>query len=664
MRASVATMEEKKDDDKKEQEAQQVSAMKGHKAAQIMLDSGAATHVCPPWFADNYPIHKLAPEQGPQLRTVTNKEIQPHGVRWVYYMQRQGQPIVIPFYVCNVHDPILSVTRLAEEGFDIRFNDVPTISYNDTQQKLQRITGTEEQPLLPSRNNHTPHQDMQLQIQKTDSGMIAMIAPTTMTTQGYEQVLGGRHDYWAYNNEGYLVRFHRTRRKSLFVPKANNCPVPLEQLENIDSKKRRQCRRHYRSIQRFAVQDAKARSQWTTMARRKLVQGDSNRQVDRNNNNGKGTTSTGRNKEVQPTSTWETTTTTTAATITTTTNSTNKDATTHWQTASIAKGVTISSATTNGTTQPRLLVQRRTCVEKSSQPRTELYVPQRDDNGPDVTRLLSARQTIIKPTSKERGCLYEDDWTKTGNQQWTRQWTGSTNFEEDISYKHGYIEDDARAKAIPAPKQPTPQERMDPHTYLTGHGARSAQRAKEEQTITHNSSNKASSQWYKQTSRTSKHMETSKSVLPVLTAIAETGMAMAVQVQDKSQEFHYLVKCLQTFLYECGRAQASLSPTTLPSDQEDYLIQLLKATALAMGGNIAVRQSPTYSSQSHGSVERFHRTLVGQMRALVQQVPTNYDINITNKHPILPWIVRHAVYLLNRYAVHNDGQTSYQRRWG
>ena len=150
-----------------------------------------------------------------------------------------------------------------------------------------------------------------------------------------------------------------------------------------------------------------------------------------------------------------------------------------------------------------------------------------------------------------------------------------------------------------------------------------------------------------------------------MTAIdAETGMAMAVQVQDKLQQFHYLVKCLQAFLYECGRSQAILSPTTLHPDQEDYLIQLLKATASAMGGHIAVRQSPTYPSQSHGNVERFHRTLLGQVRALVQQVSANYDIHITNKHPILPWIVRHAVYLLNRHAVHNDGQTSYQRRWG
>ena len=66
------------------------------------------------------------------------------------------------------------------------------------------------------------------------------------------------------------------------------------------------------------------------MARRKLVQGDPNRQF-----NGKGTTSTGHSKEVQPTSTWETNT-------ATTNNTNNQDATTHWQTARIAKGVTFN----------------------------------------------------------------------------------------------------------------------------------------------------------------------------------------------------------------------------------------------------------------------------------------------------------------------------------
>ena len=95
----------------------------------IMIDSGAATHVCPLWFADNYPIHRFDEAQLPNLRTVTNKTIQCYGVRWVY-MQSRGQPIVIPFYVCDIHDPILSVTRLAEQCFDIRFNDAPTMSHN------------------------------------------------------------------------------------------------------------------------------------------------------------------------------------------------------------------------------------------------------------------------------------------------------------------------------------------------------------------------------------------------------------------------------------------------------------------------------------------------------------------------------------------------------
>ena len=41
----------------------------------IMIDSGSATHVCPLWFADNYPVYKIDQAQSPNLRTVTNKTI-------------------------------------------------------------------------------------------------------------------------------------------------------------------------------------------------------------------------------------------------------------------------------------------------------------------------------------------------------------------------------------------------------------------------------------------------------------------------------------------------------------------------------------------------------------------------------------------------------------
>ena len=146
----------------------------------IMIDSGAATHVCPLWFADNYPVYKIDQAQSPNLRTVTNKTIQCYGVRWVY-MQSRGQPIVIPFYVCDIHDPILSVTRLAEQGFDIRFNGTPTIRHD----KGFNVPLVQQHNLyyLPATiMNLGQHQ--QLQLRHSQKGMIAMIAPTTLTRHG------------------------------------------------------------------------------------------------------------------------------------------------------------------------------------------------------------------------------------------------------------------------------------------------------------------------------------------------------------------------------------------------------------------------------------------------------------------------------------------------
>ena len=155
-----------------------------------------------------------------------------------------------------------------------------------------------------------------------------------------------------------------------------------------------------------------------------------------------------------------------------------------------------------------------------------------------------------------------------------------------------------------------------------------------------------------------------KTTSSIFTAIdVETGMCMAAQIEDKTQSMQYLSTCLQQFLMECGRTHAVLNNTVIQSDNEDFLIALLKATATSMGSNTAVRQSTAYTSQAQGSVERFHRTLMGQVRALKLQLENNYSTRLTSKHPIMPWMVKYAAYLLNRYAIHADGNTSYYRRW-
>lgn len=91
-------------------------------------------------------------------------------------------------------------------------------------------------------------------------------------------------------------------------------------------------------------------------------------------------------------------------------------------------------------------------------------------------------------------------------------------------------------------------------------------------------------------------------------------------------------------------------------------MQLLKATANSMG-NISVRFSPAYSSQSQGAVERLHRTLFGQFRVLKEHLRQHYTNALTTRSPIMAWMMRHCAYLTNNYLLHSDGQTSYFRRW-
>ena len=194
-----------------------------------MIDSGAATNVCPPWFAPHFPLHQLAHGTGPQLRTVTTQHIELYGYRWVCMTNHSGQQIVIPFYVCEVKQPILSVTRLVEQGFQLTLDDNP---------KLHHIKGFNS--TLESRNGlfflqaeiTALPKGTKLQIHNTDQGQIGMIAPTTTLTPQGPADTGYAGDYWQFNTQGELVRVHRQHRKTLFTPSRTQCPAPAEQLED------------------------------------------------------------------------------------------------------------------------------------------------------------------------------------------------------------------------------------------------------------------------------------------------------------------------------------------------------------------------------------------------------------------------------------------------
>ena len=83
----------------------------------ILVDSDAATHVCPKDYATQFPLEPLGAST-PQLFTATDDPIQVYGIRRVYY-QCQGQPVVIPYFACGVKYPIISVSRLIDRGYDL-----------------------------------------------------------------------------------------------------------------------------------------------------------------------------------------------------------------------------------------------------------------------------------------------------------------------------------------------------------------------------------------------------------------------------------------------------------------------------------------------------------------------------------------------------------------
>ena len=94
----------------------------------------------------------------------------------------------------------------------------------------------------------------------------------------------------------------------------------------------------------------------------------------------------------------------------------------------------------------------------------------------------------------------------------------------------------------------------------------------------------------------------------------------------------------------------------------DFLTALITALA-SKSGNITTRNSGAHSSQSQGRVERAHSTLLAQIRTLKAQIRRSYNRDIALEHPLMPWIVRHSAYIMNRIAIHSNGCTSYFNRW-
>ena len=195
-----------------------------NKAVQLMIDSGAATPVCPTWFPTDYPLQQIQEDTGPQLRTVTNQPIKVHGYKWICVQNDAGQHIVIPFYVCDAKQPILSVTRLDQQGFKIRLDEQPN---------LQHSKGCNSNLVQQNTCTSAPWRTTWSNKSETPRRQIATIAPITTIapTSQWEQTLSEQ----AQVTSGNTTTTENSRECTECTGKhcshqRTECPVSLDKL--------------------------------------------------------------------------------------------------------------------------------------------------------------------------------------------------------------------------------------------------------------------------------------------------------------------------------------------------------------------------------------------------------------------------------------------------
>ena len=314
-------------------------------------------------------------------------------------------------------------------------------------------------------------------------------------------------------------------------------------------------------------------------------------------------------------------------------------------------------------------------IRHHPQPRRTLFIPPIDGPGhPPTSTLEPYRTTHAINIQIDDVSQIKDEWTTTdmpAELQYT--WKGTTTFtltDEFETTREAVVapppehpdtlQEARRARGRPQPTPPTKQE-MEEHALAHMNmpyrswcpicvKAKGKQDACKQQ---------QSKQPVIQIDFAYLKTSTDEQNLAVLTAVdVQSQLCMALAVPDKAIQHDYMINGLRSFLLECGRTNGIIQC------DNGHALKTVATGAAAKIGNITVRQTPTYSSNSQGSVERFHRTLFGQVKSLREQIKASYNNHmIGNNHPLMPWMIRHAAWLINRYLIHSDGLTSYQRRW-
>ena len=102
-----------------------------------------------------------------------------------------------------------------------------------------------------------------------------------------------------------------------------------------------------------------------------------------------------------------------------------------------------------------------------------------------------------------------------------------------------------------------------------------------------------------------------------------------------------------------------LREVLLKADNESAVQAIVDAVRVKRAERTMVEKIPKYSHQSNGAVENAVRRIESLTRTYVCVLQEKVGYKVDSKSIVLPWLVRHAAYVLSRFVKREGGRSAW-----
>ena len=651
----------------------------------ILFDSGAAANCCPPDFAPDFPLLKLE-ERAPPLKSISGQTLQIYGRKLVAF-ELDGQRLWLNFYVCDVPYSVISVARLLQQGCKAVLTSEGSQLEGPTGATFPVTRHGSLLFLCPTLAEFDPNEYADFSKGFHEQFAVrpppGLVAPTLKPTYYHA-------DSWVLDEaNATLTRLHKRGRATLFSPEGTkDRPVELKDLTgervtvmNFEDGSSKTLNDDWRKSDDPRAKQDKYFKGKTVF---KLASKPTGRRL-------VGKQSTLPRPEVHvemppPVPSSRTSTQKLSPEVVLRDHGEYADTFRKRVFDLVAdeavdpmKGLEnfvkrslddVDPQTNEAYTHDTWVQLPTMWIRLHRQPRKNLFVPsERSEGGPNLSELSKARVTI---QLDDHGSMKvdEDDWTLEGADRDVVEpfaCGGATCFEKrDLYVKEipevaepDLFETSARRpRGLPAPSEPTLTERKEHE--LTHLPFRSwcpiCVRAKSKQNHSRTLKTKQPVVQLDYCFLGDNPEEPQVTLLTAVDLLSGMGLSCVVPAKGRSV---YAQAELRRYILEIGRTFGILQIDPEPS------LKALVAEFTSEVGGLSVRHSPTGWKQAQGAVGVLQSNLYAQIRTLKLDLEGRYSgFTLQKTHPLFTWLVKHAQWLMNRYAHKSDGLTSFEKRWG